>query len=130
MGKGFHDGTFQGMRYFTCAVHSGLFVKKHQIIRKMAMSDFVLSRTPKTPKSPKKEKVKKLGPRDIGRIKGWKPSRDIYKNDEELKAEKVRKNYRQKRKARNKRSSLTDIEHELSNNGSLFKSISSKYKKA
>eukprot|EP01084_Bolivina_argentea_P112833 201192_1 len=55
--KGFHNGTFQGQKYFACGIHQGIFVKKHQIVRKMTPIDFNISpNTPKTPKTPKKSK--------------------------------------------------------------------------
>merc|ERR1719361_1010505 len=73
--KGFHDGSFQGHRYFACGAHQGIFLKKHQIIRPLIASDFGLDKI-KSVKRNKSPKIKKLGPRDIGRIKGWKPSRE------------------------------------------------------
>jgi len=131
--KGFHDGSFQGHKYFTCGHNQGVFVKKPQIVRRMGTNDYVQihdsthfkssstsstkSRESKSPrptsarsKSPRNSKIpKKLGPRDIGTIKGWKPSREVYDGE------------RDKTTADNKsrRSSLTDLEHEMAENGGI-----------
>eukprot|EP01084_Bolivina_argentea_P134302 236924_1 len=95
--KGFNDGSFQGQRYFSCALRQGIFIKKHQIARKMNASDFENAK-PKRPKTTKHKRAstavprkqnsltdidfkrakRKPGPREIGRITStdWTPIED------------------------------------------------------
>ena len=54
------------------------------------------------------KKIKKLGPRDIGRIKGWRPSREVYNRDGDNEYTRRRNKYRKRGRDRKKRSSMID----------------------
>merc|ERR1712228_192534 len=88
--KGFHNGSLQKHKYFECASNQGIFIKKYQIIRPLTSSDFAMNKKEKRKKYKHKRnisltdiedklssnpKIKKLGPRDIGRVKKseWRP---------------------------------------------------------
>merc|ERR1712228_845432 len=88
--KGFDNGSLQKHQYFECASNQGIFIKKYQIIRPLTSSDFAMNKKEKRKKYKHKRnisltdiedklssnpKIKKLGPRDIGRVKKseWRP---------------------------------------------------------